>query len=160
MTSITYRVGDATRPQHEGQKIIAHICNDSGAWGRGFVLALSKRSKEPESAFRSWVATGHGFRLGAVQFVGVDQETEVANIIGQHGITRKNDPPNKPPPVRYEAIQEGLRAVAERALERGATVHMPRIGAGLAGGKWEVIASIIEDELCARDVEVFVYDLA
>ena len=46
MPGIRYVTGDATRPEGEGPKIIVHICNDIGAWGRGFVLALSKRFKE------------------------------------------------------------------------------------------------------------------
>jgi hypothetical protein len=51
---IGYRVGDATAPAAEGQKIIAHICNDQGAWGKGFVLALSRRWKQPAAAFKAW----------------------------------------------------------------------------------------------------------
>jgi hypothetical protein len=33
------------------------------------VLALSKRWKQPEQAYRDWHASGEGFHLGAVQFV-------------------------------------------------------------------------------------------
>jgi hypothetical protein len=33
--------GDATTPTGEGNKIIAHICNDIGGWGKGFVVAIS-----------------------------------------------------------------------------------------------------------------------
>jgi len=39
---ITYLVGDATQPQGEGVKVIAHICNDIGAWGAGFVIGNFK----------------------------------------------------------------------------------------------------------------------
>jgi hypothetical protein len=35
---------------------------------------------------------------------------------------------------------------------------MPRIGCGLAGGKWERIESIIVKTLCEADVPVTVYD--
>jgi hypothetical protein len=49
-------IGDATKPEGAGVKIIAHVCNDIGAWGRGFVLALSKLSPAPERAFREWYA--------------------------------------------------------------------------------------------------------
>lgn len=35
---------------------------------------------------------------------------------------------------------------------------MPRIGCGLAGGKWSRIEPLIANTLCARDVEVTVYD--
>ncbi|MDR6488204.1 O-acetyl-ADP-ribose deacetylase (regulator of RNase III) [Chryseobacterium vietnamense] len=37
-------------------------------------------------------------------------------------------------------------------------IHMPRIGCGLAGGKWEEIEPIIERALLKKDVEVYVYD--
>lgn len=43
MVGIHYVTGDATEPIGEGEKIIAHICNDQGGWGAGFVLALSKK---------------------------------------------------------------------------------------------------------------------
>ena len=39
-----------------------------------------------------------------------------------------------------------------------ASVHMPRIGCGLAGGKWEEIEPIITDELTSQGIEVSVYD--
>ncbi|MBV9509840.1 MAG: Appr-1-p processing protein, partial [Caulobacteraceae bacterium] len=52
--AITYLKGDATQPTGKGNKIIAHICNDLGGWGKGFVLALSKRWPQPEAAFRQW----------------------------------------------------------------------------------------------------------
>jgi hypothetical protein len=40
---IAYHVGDATMPVGDGPKILVHICNNIGAWGRGFVVALSRR---------------------------------------------------------------------------------------------------------------------
>lgn len=41
--TIHYLKGDATNPVGPGPKIIAHICNDIAAWGKGFVLAVSMR---------------------------------------------------------------------------------------------------------------------
>jgi hypothetical protein len=37
---------------------------------------------------------------------------------------------------------------------------MPRIGCGLAGGDWSRIEPLIEEQLCARGVQVTVYDSA
>ncbi|NJN18318.1 MAG: hypothetical protein HC822_19705 [Oscillochloris sp.] len=79
----------------------------------------------------------------------------VANLIGQHDVRSRGGVP----PVRYEAIREGLRAVAVFARTQGAGVQMPRIGAGLAGGNWETISAIAEAELACQGVEVTVYDL-
>ena len=155
--SLTYVRADATQPQSAGKLIIAHVCNDSGGWGRGFVTALSKRSPLPERAFRRWFAEENSdFALGAVQFVAVADGVWVANMIGQHDIRRKGQ--SGPPPVRYEAIETALGRVAERALQEGARVQMPRIGCGLAGGKWEKIEPLIQRQLCERGVEVVVCD--
>lgn len=162
MTSagIQYRIGDATRPSADGPKIIVHVCNDVGAWGRGFVLALSKRFKEPERAFKHWAAgkMEHPYTLGQVQFVQVEPELWVANLVGQHGIARKNGP-SSTPPVRYEAIREGLSRVRSEAERLNATLHMPRLGAGLAGGDWNIIEATIDEELCQHGLAVTVYDL-
>jgi O-acetyl-ADP-ribose deacetylase (regulator of RNase III) len=43
MGEISYVKGDATSPQARGIKIIGHVCNDLGGWGKGFVLAVSRR---------------------------------------------------------------------------------------------------------------------
>jgi hypothetical protein len=79
--------GDATSPQAKGRKIIAHICNDLGGWGKGFVLTISKRWPEPERAYRHWHRdrAGNDFGLGATQLVQVRPDTWVANMLAQHG---------------------------------------------------------------------------
>ena len=58
MATIRYLKGDATCPQAKGVKIICHVCNDIGGWGKGFVLALSRRWEQPESEYRAWYAQG------------------------------------------------------------------------------------------------------
>jgi O-acetyl-ADP-ribose deacetylase (regulator of RNase III) len=134
MSGITYRKGDATCPQAKGIKIICHVCNDIGGWGKGFVIAISKRWEKPETEYRTWHARGKdgGFALGAVQFVQVEPYIWVANMVGQRGIKRGRSGL----PIRYEAVAVCLAQVTAKARELGASVHMPRIGSGLAGGGW------------------------
>ena len=154
---INYVFGDATDPPRDRPGIIVHVCNDIGAWGKGFVLALSRRWKQPEWEFRAWASgeESSSSELGQVLFVQVEENLWVANLVGQHGIRQQGGVP----PVRYEAIQQGLQRVGDQALGSGATVHMPRIGCGLAGGTWDKIEPIIEAELIGRGVPVVVYDL-
>jgi O-acetyl-ADP-ribose deacetylase (regulator of RNase III) len=161
MSAIQYIIGDATAPSITGNKIICHVCNDIGGWGKGFVLALSKRWPEPEAAYRAWHRDRehNDFALGAVQLVPVEQELWVANMIGQHNITRKGVTKDGLPPIRYEAIESALAKVAEEVGKLTATVHMPRIGCGLAGGTWDRIEPIVQRTLGAKDIEIFVYDL-
>lgn len=155
--SVQYLKGDATRPIGEDHRIIVHVCNDLGKWGKGFVLAISKRWPKPEQTYKDSFKQESKPSLGEVQLVQVDEAITVANIIGQHGV---RSPRNKtaPAPIRYEAIEQGLSAIGTHALKIGASVHMPRIGCGLAGGSWEEIEPIIKRALTAKGINVFVYD--
>jgi O-acetyl-ADP-ribose deacetylase (regulator of RNase III) len=157
--AVKFVFGDATAPTGGGRKIIVHVCNDVGAWGAGFVMALSRRWPEPERLYREWFRginpSDPPFELGAVQFVAVEPDIWIANIVGQHGLTSQGDVP----PVRYAAIRAGLQSVAAKAKELSAGVHMPRIGCGLAGGNWDTVGAIVEQELGRQGVAVTVYDL-
>jgi O-acetyl-ADP-ribose deacetylase (regulator of RNase III) len=152
--AIVYLTGDATRPVGRGTKLIVHVVNDEGRWGKGFVMALSARWREPESAYRAWFVEQTGFELGAVRFVQLERDVWVANMIGQHGMREKDGVP----PIRYAAVWSGLQTVAEKAKEITASVHMPRIGCGLAGGEWSKIEPIIYETLVKAGIEVMVYD--
>lgn len=156
MKTTQYVKGDATSPQAKGIKIIAHICNDIGGWGKGFVLAVSKRWETPEKEYRNWhrFRSENNFGLGEIQVVQVEKYIYVANMIGQKGIkTGSNGVP-----VRYEAIEKCLETLAQEASDLNASVHMPRIGCGLAGGKWTEVEPIIERTLLRNNVEVYIYD--
>lgn len=160
---ISYIEGDATKPVGDvgRPKIIAHCCNNEGRWGSGFVVAISRRWRGPEKAYRTLAeANTKDFHklLGVVQFVSVGDGIIVANIIGQNGVRG----PDNPQPIIYEALEQGLKIVGEMAAEEGAVIHMPRLGAGLAGGSWEIIEEIIKRVIpAASDIssaKVFVYD--
>jgi O-acetyl-ADP-ribose deacetylase (regulator of RNase III) len=153
--NIKYLKGDATLPIGDRNKIIVHVCNDIGAWGKGFVLAISKRWKEPEKKYKEWVKSGNNFNLGEVQFVQVEPTIWVANLIGQKDIKKDSD---GKPPVRYFAIKLGLAKVGYFARQINAFVHMPRIGCGLAGGNWDQIEPAISHELLTFGIETVVYD--
>ena len=168
---IQFIKGDATLPQGSGPKIIVHCCNDVGAWGAGFVLALSERWPLAEDAYKQWAKAQHNpvdhlfpdrcetsgpFKLGEAQFVLVGPKLWVANLIGQHQVGMG---PNNRPPIRYEAIQAGLKKVYRHTQIHGASVHMPRMGSGLAGGRWDAIEKLVNVELATKGVAVTVYDL-
>lgn len=155
-TGIRYVKGDATAPLGKGVKVIAHVCNDLGGWGKGFVVALSRRWPEPEAAYRRWhrERARNDFGLGAVQYVRVGPYLWVANMVGQRGMRTGSGGV----PVRYEAIDTALAALADKAAGLGASVHMPRIGCGLAGGRWSRVEPLVTDRLVAPGVPVTVYD--
>ena len=151
---IIYLKGDATSPSSKGVKFIAHICNDIGGWGKGFVLAISKRWKEPENQYRQWYRSKINFQLGEICLVQVEPYIYVANMIAQRGIKTGS----KGVPIRYEAVEKCLNSLSVKAVELNASIHMPRIGCGLAGGKWDKIEPLIFNSLIQKGIDVFVYD--
>lgn len=174
---IKYINGDATEPVGDGNKLIIHCCNDIGAWGSGFVIAISKRWTRPELYYRNW--TNHSssvyllngvqskdtsqFKLGQIQTVQVEDDIYVINMVGQRSVGNLTlkvlDQEYNIPPVRYEAIRECLIRTAQVAVDLNASIHCPRFGTGLAKGNWSVIENLIEDIFIKNGIEVTVYDL-
>ena len=156
MNKIKYIKGDATAPQAKGVKIIAHICNNLGGWGKGFVLSISKRWELPEQEYRKWHRnrSKNDFELGNIQLIQVQNYIYVVNMIGQQGMkTGSNGVP-----IRYEAVKKCLEKLAKEADALNASVHMPRIGCGLAGGKWEKIEPLIQETLIKNNIATTIYD--
>lgn len=185
-----YVSGDATSVTNgNGPKIIVHVCNDIGAWGKGFVMAIHSKWPGVRKKYKTWHKKGTRFRLGAVQIITVTKamcanapahealrnassRLAVANIIGQRGIRRDTNMT----PIKYEAVEEGLHAIGDYASQMqcspgsikdrsppdagSPSLHMPRIGCGLAGGRWSHIEPIILKTLDAfPTLHVYVYDL-
>lgn len=160
---IIYIKGNAATPHMapDQQGIIAHICNDHGAWGAGFVLALSKQSTAPESMYRMWY---EGYYNSVNQFIGgnilltpyYSKHLRVANMIAQHGIGSRFDGQR---PLRLTWLATCLQKLSKAATVLNAAVHMPRIGCGLAGGNWDEVGALVQRILCEHGHNVFVYDL-
>lgn len=148
---IKYVEGDATKPLGDGRKVIVHCVNDIGIWGRGFVLALSKRWPSVEESYRDWHSDG-GCVLGGMLLVEAETNIYVANVVGQKGIARAGNRI----PIRYEALEFGLFKLAHD-IDEDTTLHMPRIGCGLAGGSWDKVEPIIGRTLGRFNITV--YDL-
>lgn len=160
MIPIEYKTGDATAPD-ERPAVIAHICNNRGAWGAGFVMALSARWSQPEAAYRKWSRNFDGnLPLGDLQYVNVGPQLTVVNMVAQDGFPT----PERPQAVRYVAVGRCLFKLSfewhpQIGSHPTSTVVMPRIGVGLGGGSWDRISQIIEARLSSQDIPVVVYDL-
>lgn len=81
----------------------------------------------------------------------------MANMVAQHRVTVKGRPAE--PPIRYAALAQCLEKLRPEAVARRASVHMPRICCGLAGGRWEEVEPLLVRHLAAAGVAVMVYDL-
>ena len=145
---IVYKTGDVLASD---EKRIAHGCNCSGGFGSGFAKAVAERYPSVREGYLYRHNTV-GWRLGHVQLIGVGDGSgrEIANC----GTQQRYGRPDEGPYVSYPAIREVIRNLVKSWSQGFA---MPKVGAGLAGGNWDIIAKIIEEE--SGDVEVRVYVL-
>jgi len=144
MPHLQYLYGDATEPVYS-PSMICHCCNSDGLWGKGFVLSLSKKFPEPETAYRKWFKDqdymGLGKpEIGKCQIVKVKPDLWVANLIGQRGV--KWD--GQTPPIRYGALERALTQAYSVCSENKMTLHAPRLGCDLAGGQWSEVEAILK----------------
>ena len=152
---LQFVTGDATSPYGSGQKILAHIVNDATPnWGAGFGKVVQQKWPQAQGAFRNvWTNTSR-MRLGDVFFSEPELDITLCQMVCQHGYGS-----SATPRLRYAALKDCLKGLRDRALAEKATVHMPKIGTGEAGGSWHLVAALIDDVLCAEGLSVMVYEL-
>jgi O-acetyl-ADP-ribose deacetylase (regulator of RNase III) len=152
---LRYVKGDATLPNGSSLRYILQIVNDSGKYGAGFSGALSARWPKIETEYRSWWRARYGkLNLGDIQVIQVLSDLVVINMVAQHDIVSKENPK----PIKYDALRLCLQKVGIEVSQYNASIHMPRIGCGLAQGKWEEIEPLIDQELLKRGINVTVHD--
>ncbi len=154
--TINYLVGDAREPRGNGVKIIAQVVNDkTPRWGGGFAKVVKQCWPEVQADFIDWYnKSNSNLRLGNSHFFQIKQELFIFHMIAQHGYRQSNRPG-----IRYHALENGLRELLELAYNESASIHMPRIGCGQAGGSWAVVSGLIDSILCCNGISVTVYDL-
>jgi len=140
--------------------VVAHVVSDAArGWSRtGVASTISRALPDFAQSFRAWaIADPDNLQLGNVHSVGREyqgRETFVVSMVAQEGFG-----PSWETRLRYDALADGLGRVAVIAAKHGAEVHIPRIGAGQAGGRWDFIERIVKAELVDRGVPVTIHTL-
>lgn len=147
--------GDVLEPRNAGRKIICQLVNDKAVrWGGGVARKVAKRFPDAEEVFTKQVLNiPQRDRLGRVIFCEATEDITIASLIGQEGFG-----PSLFPRIRYAALQTCLERVADHAAYIGASIHMPKIGTGSAGGDWSTIEEILDDVMVRAGLLVVVYD--
>lgn len=147
--------GDALAPRGKGRRIVSQVIPDNNtAWGgRGFAAQVRKRFPDAWQDFkRQAVLDESKLSLGRTYRSELSDDIVLFSMVAQRGYG-----PAMYPRIRYTALASGLTELADLAVAAGATVHMPRIGTGQAGGDWNVIRELILDLIVQRGVNVTVY---
>jgi hypothetical protein len=156
LAKITTIKGSALEPRGGGNRIIVQLVNDRArTWGAGFAKNARRKWPELQARFTEWFDISKSdARLGAVHFAEIEPTLFLASVIGQHGYG-----PSPKPRIRYRAIAEALERVTFAAIEKTASLHMPKIGSGESRGSWEIVKDIIDDIVCRKGIPVTVYEL-
>lgn len=138
-------IGDITTVR---QGVIVHQVNCQGVMGSGVAAAL--RAKYPviweKYRDRCRTLSGEGADttklLGYAQLVPVGDGLWVCNLFAQNSYGRDGQRFTS-----YDAFDDGMQHLHQQLQTEHGQVHHPLIGAGLGGGKWEVLKSIIEHRI-------------
>jgi len=155
-SALQYKHGNALDPRADGPKIVCQLVNDSARrWGGGVAAQASRLFPHVQKSFSLWFSSvPAGQRLGSVFFGDAAPGLTLASLVAQRGYG-----PSEFPRIRYAALEACLHRVANEAIAKKATVHLPRIGSGDARGSWPLIEGLLCDEFVGRGITTTVYDL-
>lgn len=125
--------------------VILHGCNCQCQMGKGIALSIKRQFPE---AYAADCATpkGDAAKLGTVSVASIERGECRFDIV--NGYTQLHWR-GEGVLADYDAIRNVMKAV--KARYAGRRIGYPKIGAGLAGGDWQVIAAIIDEELAGED---------
>jgi O-acetyl-ADP-ribose deacetylase (regulator of RNase III) len=130
--------------------LIVHGCNCQGVMGSGVAKIVKKMYPLAFDAYKTKCdLEEHEQLLGGAQLVEVDDNLSIANLFTQQfygkGVRQ----------VSYDAVDVAFESLF---LMTDQQIHIPKIGAGLGGGDWEIISTIINQK-AGPDRDIFCWEL-
>ena len=168
---IKYIDGDLIKLALNGEfDVIAHGCNCLSTMGAGIAVQMKNTfgcdkfelemigpniNKLGQIDYEYFTDTGNGIRKSNPNdlYVG-DILVTVVNAYTQYSYGR-NHSGGVDKPIDYESLTLCLRKMNHNF--KNLKIGLPKIGSGLAGGEWEKIEKIIQEELKDCDVTVVNY---
>ena len=153
--------------------VIAHGCNCFCTMGAGIAPQMADAFGADKFYMEDEAYAGDINKLGTIEYQTLvlgknaiwnlldadnkenEPELTVVNAYTQFDLGR-NHKDGKSAPVDYEAVRLCMKKM--NYMFKGKHIGLPQIGAGLAGGDWETIKAIIQEELTDVDVTVVIYD--
>lgn len=122
--------------------IIVHGCNAQGVMGSGVAKQIKEKYPQAYDVYKAFYDT-KSLLLGNAVIVYVKKSLWVAN-----GITQKYygyNPAIKY--INYDAVEGVFEQVREFNEPYNLPICFPKIGAGLGGGNWKIISTIIDETI-------------
>lgn len=134
-----YKIGNLVNATED---IILHGCNAQGAMRSGVAKAIRAKWPGCYDVYKKQYDT-YGLNLGNVIWYTTPNFKLVGNAITQEYYGR-----NGKKYMSYDAVDDAFQTINHYAKSNGVSaVALPAIGAGLGGGDWDVIKTIIEQRM-------------
>ncbi|KAG7398129.1 Chromodomain-helicase-DNA-binding protein 1-like [Phytophthora boehmeriae] len=176
-----YKAGDASHPPLDALPssayIIVHCVDTSGVWSsRGFFRTLSTLSPTIQKQYEAAGRNGD-LKLGSAHLIHLppqvarDSDAPIdayVCLLVVQGFTGKKKQrlangtmqlvrKGKSSTFRLNALGIALQALAQKALELNASVHLPRIGYGTPNFNWYAVERLLARNLRDAGVEASIY---
>ena len=137
------------------QKYIAHGVNCQNVMGSGVARVLFEKYPRVKEDYHTTYKVivnniGRHELLGGYDTSCQDDGKIILNCFTQDKYGYNNEKL-----VSYDAIYKIFKSISESQVKE---IAIPKIGAGLAGGNWEIVSRIIDDAT-GDDLDVYVYYL-
>lgn len=160
---IRYKVGDLITAAQTGEvNVIAHGCNCMNTMKSGIAPKIASAFPEAFAADQMTTRGSRG-KLGTLSSAFSKNGLLVYNLYSQYTFTGRKEGRMD---LDYWALRSALMGMAVslhakcRVLDMSThnlKIGLPKIGAGLAGGDWNIIYRMIEG--CLQDFDVTIYVL-
>ena len=149
--------GDLIELARQGNfNFIVHGCNCFHVMGGGIARQLKDIYPNVFEADKTSVR-GDRSKLGSFTSVFVRDGFTVVNAYTQFHFGE--DPSAKDGVLAdYDAIRKAFASIKKEFGGQGVRFGIPKIGAGLARGDWDVISAIIDEEMAGEDVTLVLWD--
>ena len=125
--------------------VIVHGCNCFSTMGAGVAKIIKEKYPLAFMVDRNSKLTPEE-KLGKITYTTSTKQI-IINAYTQFQWKGKHN-------VDYNAIKSCMKMIKKRFS--GTKIGMPKIGAGLAGGDWNIIKKIIDEELIDEDITILI----
>lgn len=160
--ALNYRVGNLITAAQSGEvNVIAHGCNCMNTMKSGIAPKIASAFPEAWAADQM-TSRGSLEKLGTFSSAFSKNGLLVYNLYSQYTFTGRRQGKMD---LDYNALASALDGMAAslrakcRMLDMSINdlrIGLPKIGAGLAGGDWDIISPMIEDSLGDFNVTIYV----
>ena len=137
--------GDLIKLSQDGHfEVMVHGCNCHCQMGAGIAKQVREECVEAYMVDRLTIP-GDKSKLGTISYATIEPIGFVCvNAYSQYDYTHSKVDAD------YDAIRSCFKAI--KKTFSGQRIGIPLIGAGLAGGNWDIISAIINEELVDEDL--------